>query len=564
VIQTAVRTTSLRRQTRDRHLPLSYPQQRLWFLHHLENAATEYNLPHVWRLRGTLDVAALQRAMTLLADRHEILRTHFAEIDGSPVQVIEPRLRINLRPSDLRHLTREAQELHVQRQVRKSWTRPFDLTRGPLLRARLLTLSDDEHVLIRTVHHIVTDGWSDSVFREELAELYEACIHNRPHTLPDVNVQYADFALWQRNALDSGALTGALTYWRKRLEGLSEPLRLPTLHPRRNAWEPAETARVSLDPKLLARLRLIAASERASLFMILLSAFQLLLSRWTGQTEIPVGVIVANRTRPEVVRLLGFFVNIVIIRASISSPNTFRSMLRNITERCLEAYRHQEVPVEKLVEEIGPQRNLGWNPLFQVVVNMRNFPRVPPRLEGLQVEVIKVQRDVRATFDLKLDVNWEKELILTYNSHLFDSTIAGELFAQLTRLLVHIADNPDRPLADYVVCLAAPTTLGAAATTADLESRCADMPTTSHGPDRPPSTPQEALLCELFAEVLGVDRVGVDDNFFERGGHSLLVIWLRNRIRARLGIEVSVRTVFEHPTVVALAKRLALEEHALP
>jgi hypothetical protein len=546
-------------QRRPEHLPLSHAQQRLWFLHQLEGARTEYNMPQAWRLRGPLDIAALRESVNLIVQRHEVLRTHFGEIGGHPVQIIEPHRSIEMPVIDFSALDGESQRLAIDAELRRSWQEPFELTRGPLLRTLVLRLAEQDHVIVRVTHHILTDGWSEAIFNQELAACYEALLVGEKPSLPPLGLHYADFMLWQRRSLETGELNRGLTYWTSRLAGISEPLGLPAVRPRRNAWERAR----ALDPQLLSELHVLARREQGSMFMVLLTAFQVLMARWTGQTDIPIGVVVNNRSRPQLVGVMGYFVNLLVIRADLSRDLTFRGLLHDTMESCLTAYEHEGVPLEKVVEEINPQRSLAWNPLFQVVFNMLNFPRSAPSLPGLDVEPVPIVRDVRAAFDLKLDIRADhvSDLKVTYNSHLFEAPAITALFEQYESLLRQVATNPNLSIADCSVVTSreamSPVTVG------DAEAASSRAAASTRADHREPRTPREEVLCALFAEVLGVDRVGIDDNFFDIGGHSLLVMWLRNRIRTQLGVEVSVRAVFEAPTVMKLSAMLAtVQGHA--
>ena len=347
--------------------PLSFAQERLWFIDRLEPGSAVYNIPVAWRLDGALDEAALERALGEIVRRHEALRTTFREVDGSPVQVIAPFGGFTLPVEDLSGLGEADREVEARRRATEEAMRPFDLAAGPLFRAALLRLGEESHVLLLSMHHIVSDGWSMGVLFRELSALYAAYREGRESPLPELAVQYADYAVWQREHLRGERLERQLSYWRERLAGAPELLELPTDHPRpavqtyRGASE-----RIELPGELLERLRALGRSEGATLYMVVLSAFQVLLSKYSGSEDIVVGSPIAGRTRDEVAGLIGFFVNTLVLRTDLGGDPSFREVLRRVREVTLGAYEHQELPFEKLVAELQPERSLSHSPLFQV------------------------------------------------------------------------------------------------------------------------------------------------------------------------------------------------------
>ncbi|HEX2080073.1 MAG TPA: condensation domain-containing protein, partial [Longimicrobium sp.] len=329
--------------------PLSFAQERLWFIDRLEPGRPTYNIHVAWRLGGALDEAALERALGEIVRRHEALRTTFREVDGSPVQVIAPFGGFTLPVEDLSGLGEADREVEVRRRATEEAMRPFDLTAGPLFRAGLLRLGGESRVLLLSMHHIVGDGWSLGVLFRELSALHAAYRQGRESPLPELGVQYADYAVWQRERLRGERLERQLSYWRERLAGAPELLELPTDHPRpavqtfRGASEG-----IALPGELLERLRTLGRSEEATLFMVVLSAFQVLLSKYSGSEDIVVGSPIAGRTRDEVAGLIGFFVNTLVLRTDLGGDPSFREVLRQVREVTLGAYEHQELPFEKL------------------------------------------------------------------------------------------------------------------------------------------------------------------------------------------------------------------------
>ncbi|HYR10725.1 MAG TPA: condensation domain-containing protein, partial [Longimicrobium sp.] len=371
--------------------PLSFAQERLWFLDRMEPGNAFYNLPNAVRMRGALDVPALQRALGEIVRRHESLRTVFAEADGSPVQVIAPFGGFALPVENLSGLGEADREAAARRRVQEEAARPFDLSAGPLFRAALLRLGEEDHVLLLSMHHIVSDGWSLGVLLRELSALYSAYRKGRESPLPELGVQYADYAVWQRGQLAGEALDRQLAYWRERLSGAPELLELPTDHPRPAVQTyRGETVPVELSPELLGRLQALGRSEGATLYMTLLGAFQVLLSKYSGSTDIVVGSPIAGRTRKELEELIGFFVNTLVLRTDLSGDPSFREVLRRAREVTLGAYEHQEMPFEKLVAELQPERSLSHSPLFQVVFTLRDAGGAAWELPGVRTEVVEL------------------------------------------------------------------------------------------------------------------------------------------------------------------------------
>ncbi|HEU4556775.1 MAG TPA: condensation domain-containing protein, partial [Longimicrobium sp.] len=347
--------------------PLSFAQERLWFVDRLEPGSAVYNVSVARRLGGPLDEATLERALGEIVRRHEALRTTFREMDGSPVQVIAPSGSFTLPVEDLSGLSEADREAEVRRRATEEAMRPFDLAAGPLFRAVLLRLDEERRVLLLSMHHIVSDGWSLGVFFRELSPLYMAYREGRESPLPELAVQYADYAVWQREQLRGEVLERQLSYWRERLAGAPELVELPNDHPRPAARTfRGAVERIELPGELLERLRALRRSERATLYMVVLSAFQVLLSKYSGSGDIVVGSPIAGRTRDEVAGLIGFFVNTLVLRTDLGGDPSFREVLRRVQEVTLGAYEHQELPFEKLVAELKPERSLSHSPLFQV------------------------------------------------------------------------------------------------------------------------------------------------------------------------------------------------------
>ena len=442
---------ALVRQPRPERLPLSYAQQRLWFLDRLGGGSTEYNVPATLRLRGALDKAALEKAVQMIVARHESLRTHFEEVDGAPVQVIAKEVRMDLAVEDLTmlELEEDTQKEQVRAELAQQWREPFDLEQGPLLRVKLLKLGEEDHLLLRTIHHIVYDGWSEGVFNRELVGLYEAFRTGRENPLPELAVQYADFTLWQREWMQEEWLKGELGYWRQQLAGIPERLELCTDHPRPAVQTfKAELCHVKLNTETAGKLKQLSQSQQATLYMTLLAAFGVLLARYSGQEDIVVGSPIANRQEAELEELIGFFVNSLVLRMGVKAGISFQELLGEVRRTALEAYQHQDVPFERLVEELSPQRSLNTTPLFQVVFAYQNAPWLPQAGQGLRLEPV-LGEELRVRFDLEVHAQEQAGEIETdwvYNKDLFDRWRIQQMAGHFIRVLELVVENPEQSI----------------------------------------------------------------------------------------------------------------------
>ncbi len=441
---------TIRPRARGADAPLSSQQKRLWFLHQLDRANSSYVIPGAVRVTGPLDVAVLQRALDQLVARHESLRTVFAERDGRPVQVI-----LDAAPADLEvePIDREAAsdlEAALRDRAIEALAAPFDLARGPLVRARVLTVSPANHLVVLAMHHIVSDGWSMAVFIRELVALYDADAAGGAASLPPPALQYADFAVWQDEWRASEAAAGALAFWKRQLAGLPR-LELPTDRPRPSVLTYAgATVQTTLDEPTTAAVRAFDQRTGATLFMTMASAFAALLHRYSGQTDLPVGTPSANRNRAELEGLIGFFVNALVLRADLSGEPSFRTLVERMKQVSLDAWAHQDVPFEDIVEALQPERTPSRNPLFQVMFVLQNAPEGRLDVSGLTFEPVDLPTTT-AKFDLSLyvvETGATLSVLLEYNRDLFDRDTAGRMLAHYGRLLAAAVAEPDRPVAD--------------------------------------------------------------------------------------------------------------------
>lgn len=445
------RTSSpeLESQQRESILPLSFAQERLWFLDQLGLVGAAYNMAMALKLEGDLNVKALECSFAELMRRHESLRTHFESAGGNPFQVIDPPHAFVLQVRDLSGLPEAEKASWVQQLGREEANRPFDLTRGPLLRASLLKLAGEEHVLLLTMHHIVSDGWSLGILRRELSALYDAYCQGKPSPLPDLRIQYVDYAIWQRESLQGEVLEEQLRYWRNQLSGSPPQLQLPSDRPR-PALESFKGSKLhfELPARLIKALRQLARHEKATLFMAFLSAYQVLLSRWSGQRDVVVGSPVAGRAHRQTEGLIGSFVNALALRTEVSEHLTFRELLERVRQATVGAYAHQDVPFELLVKELRPDRSLTRQPIFQVMLAMQNYPEEPLELSGLSWNWTAVDR-LTTHFDLTLYL-YEDGLsgIFEYATDLFERGTIERMARAFRVLLEGIVGNPDEQICE--------------------------------------------------------------------------------------------------------------------
>jgi natural product biosynthesis luciferase-like monooxygenase protein/amino acid adenylation domain-containing protein len=430
---------------------LSYAQQRLWFLDQFQPDSPLYNMPAALRLEGALDVAALERAFTELVRRHAVLRTSFEVREGRPVQVVAPAEAWTLEVEDLSYLPASEREEEALRLAREEARRPFDLTRAPLLRTRLLRLSEQHHLLVVTMHHIISDGWSIGVLTHEMVALYEAAVAGRPSALPPLPIQYTDYSAWQREWLQGEVLERQLDYWRTQLDGAPPALELTTDWPRTaDTGNPGTWLRVELPRALTQALTALCKREGATLFMGLLAGLQALLSRYSGQDDVCVGAPIAGRTQAETEGLIGFFVNTLVMRTRLDGDPTFRELLGRVKDVTLEAYAHQDVPFERLVEVLQPPRQPERTPFFQVALVMLNTPSTELSVPGLSLNLMELDSGT-AKFDFTLTLSETPQGLrgaLEYRTDLYEDTTAARLVEHLRALLEDAVVHPERRLSE--------------------------------------------------------------------------------------------------------------------
>jgi hypothetical protein len=398
-----------------------------------------------------LDREALERALETIVERHESLRTRFEAVDGEPMQVIEPAMGVEIPVEDLSGREEQERRERVREAMRREREEAFDLQQGPVWRVKLLKLGEEEHVLLRTMHHIVSDGWSEGVFNREFRLLYEAYREGRENPLRPLEVQYADFALWQRTWLDERRLAGGLEYWKRQLEGIPEQLELTTDRPRPPMPTfGADTCMLTLTAEQTEGLKRVSRENEATLYMTLLAGLVVLLSRYSGQEDIVVGSAIANRQDARLEEMIGFFVNMLVIRLRFKSTMTFRELMHEVRRTALEAYQHQDVPFERLVQELCPERSLSRAPIFQVLFNMVNAPRTTPKLEELVVQPLRSQ-EFPGHFDIGV-WGWEGKDTLSvawmFNRDLYDRWRIDQMGRHYVRFLEAMLRNIDQEISN--------------------------------------------------------------------------------------------------------------------
>lgn len=444
--------TSIPKRSSDEPAALSYAQQRLWFLEQLVPDTPIYNMASAIQLKGKLNVTALEEVLREIVRRHETLRTTFTtDENGNPIQVIHETLPFDLPKQEVMGETEEEKQKEIERLVQEEIRIPFNLEKGPLIRAKLLVISEEEHVLIFTMHHIISDSWSLGIFAREMATLYRDFSEGKSSSLADLPIQYSDFAIWQRKQMESEKMQKQLAYWKKRFKGELPVLQLPVDSSKKENDFSGGRFTFHLDHELTSRLRDLGKQEGTSLFMTLLTAYKTLLYRYSGQDDIIVGTPIAGRRQKEVEELIGFFVNTLPLRTDLSGKPTFRQLLQRVKQVALEAFDHQDLPFEKIVEEVQPERSMNQSPLFQTMFVLQNAPMPKMELKDLTVSFLEVHNET-AKFDLLLTMI-ETETGMTaafeYSKQLFKESTIRRMAQHFKQLLQLIVENPDAVITQY-------------------------------------------------------------------------------------------------------------------
>ena len=437
---------------RGENAPMSFAQQRLWLIHQLDPQSYLYNVPRVVRLKGKLNLDALEQSLNEIVRRHEVLRTTFIAESDHPVQRIAQELRIALPLIEVEGLNEKRRDEEVQRLALEEYRRPFDLAQGPLIRARLLRLSDDDHVLVLVMHHIVSDGWTGGIVFEELGGFYQTLSAQQSPSLPGLPIQYADYAMWQRESMQGALLDTELSYWRTQLAGAPALLDLPTdgERPKRSNYR-GDKRSLLLPTNLSEGLKTFSAQQGVTLFTSLLAALKILLFHWTGQQDLVVGTVSANRNHVEVERLIGCFMNFLALRLQLTGRENAKEIVGKVNQTVLGAYAHQEFPFEKLIEALNPERALNVNPLYNVALLMQNFPEIAFRSSSLEARFVPLNTEV-AFLDLRFvaaETTQGIHLECEYAVDLFDADTIDHLLNAYRAVLDQLVTEPQKSLADF-------------------------------------------------------------------------------------------------------------------
>jgi thioesterase domain-containing protein len=545
--------------------PLSLAQQRLWFLDQLEPGNPAYNVPFGLRLRGKLNLDALRLSVQEIVRRHEILRTTFRLESANPVQVVAANSVIEIPVVDLTAMPGGDRESGAHQIATAEARIPFDLAAGPLLRLKLIRLGAEEHILVCVMHHIVCDGWSLEIFTRELAALYDHYGSGQSSSLAGLPIQYGDYATWQQKLVAGAFLADQIQYWKQRLAGMAGYLDLPAdrVRPPEQTYDGASQT-IAVPSKLIRDLTVLGRTRQATLFMVMLAAFKVLLHSYSSAQDILVGVSVAGRNRVELEDLIGFFVNTIVLRTTLSGDPQFSDLLLEIREVTLGAFAHVDVPFEKLVEELNPPRTLSYNPLFQVMFSAIKAGRFPQF--GDVVAGSYVVTNGTSAFDLSMDFIEDANdcwwLRVVYNTSLFDYGRVARMLRDYLTLLGAIAAQPELRLSELVALLPAEgdTSPHISAGAHGNTHRTALSEARGGGSrERDESEPRDALeqiLLRIWKRVLRVSKVGIHDDFFDLGGHSLLAAHLMSEVQKAVGRKIPVAVLFRSSTIDSFAEAI--------
>jgi thioesterase domain-containing protein/acyl carrier protein len=542
-----------------KEFPLSYNQQRLWLLDKLENGI-HYNDHFHLRLSGPLNVPALERSIEDILRRHEVMRSVFSEVDGAPFQTLLPPETVSLPLIDIRHFPEDVRITEAARLAIEESRKPFHLDQGPLWRFALIRIAGDDHVLLITAHHIAIDGWSRGVFLRELGMLYPAYLRRALSPLKDLPLQYADYAAWQAEWVESGQVRRQLDYWKRELAGASTflPVRTDRPRPPKQSFRGARH-RFDLRETTTAALKDLCRREHVSPFMSLLAVLQVLLHRYTGQDDILVWTPAANRTKKELEGMIGYFLNLLALRGMFSKDATFREILRRARETTLGGLANQDVPLEKLIDVLQPRRSVR-QPLFQVLFAFHNVPMPVVDMAGIRLHEFEIDIG-KANFELTVSLTETSSGIgghIEYATDLFDRERIVRMADHFQMLLDLVCADPEKRLADLPLLVPVEHNETGAQMRTDVD--CADR-TSAHveDPAEPLVSPRDVLeqqLVKVWENVLRVHPVGMNDNFFDLGGHSLVAVRLFSEIRKQTGRHLPLATLFQAPTVKQLAEIL--------
>lgn len=535
---------------RNQNIPLTFGQERLWWIDQIQPDTTAHNLRSIVRLEGQLDQGALEQSLRTIVRRHEILRTRFPAVAGHPVQVIEPDLALELPVIDLTNLPQPRQEAEVQRLAAAEAQAPFDLAHGPLIRLKLLRLAEDVTILIRTIHHIINDRWSDSVFMGELAELYTAFSQGKPAQLPDLPIQYADVALFQREWFQGDVLVTQLDYWRQQLGGQLSPLELPIASRSPGERYQGSAEYVTLPAELVTSLKRLAHESGVSLFVVLLAAFKTLLYQYSGQQDLCLCVPVAGRNRVETRKLLGYFNNLVLVRTLFAETQSFRDLITQVSQVTVGVFEHQALPLQQIADAL----NIPGAMLTRAMFTLQNVPSFPTAMGGVTITPLDMPEGI-SNFDLSLSMKMQNEHllgVLRYKTDLFQMATITQLLERFHALLQDLVVNPAVRLADLPrFSVEKPPIEG-------------DKPAETEAVYVAPQSELEHTIAAIWQTVLRLERISIDANFFDLGGRSLDLVQVGSKLQAAFQQEIPLRELFKQPTIRLLAHYVRQKRDANP
>ncbi|MBD2807063.1 hypothetical protein ID855_20840 [Xenorhabdus sp. ZM] len=546
-------------------LPLSFAQQRLWFLAQFDGVSETYHIPTILCLRGQLDIAAWQQALNTLFSRHEALRTVFVSVDGQPqVRLLASDSGLMLLQYDLRRLPESEAKVEIERLYAKERSTPFDFSRGPLIRTALVQLTDREYYFLLTQHHIISDGWSISVLMHELNELYTAFIEGYSDPLPPLKIQYSDYAVWQRQWLSNERIQAQYDYWRNMLADAPMLLDLPTDRSRPPVQSfSGNSVPIYLDPELTTSLKHLSREQGVTLFMTLMSAWAVVLSRLSDQEDMVIGTLSAGRCYQEVEPLIGLFVNILALRLDISGEQTVSELLTQVRQTALIAQVHQDLPFEQVVEVVQPPRllTLAHIPLFQVLFTWHNNERTDWKLPRLTVSSVDQDLDI-VNYDLELDLFMEGDKIvgyLSYSTALFDQSTIERQVGYLYTVLQSMVVNPQQQVREIDILTPTKRDLLLKTRNTKENSLCIHQLFEQQAAKNPiyeaPQGEIETTLAIIWSEILGIEKISRYDNFFDLGGHSLLLMKMINLALNR-GLVLTLDNLFQYPVLAKLAAEI--------
>ncbi len=538
--------------SRDRNIPLSFAQERLWFLDQLDpSKSSAYNMPFAFEIAGSLNISALKKSLNEILRRHEALRTAFSVIEGKPVQIAHPELTVALPIVKLGEISQEQREAKVMQLIGEEVERPFDLSKGLLFRATLLLLGKTEYLLLIVVHHIAVDFWSKGILFQELSTLYEVFSTGKASPLPDLPIQYADFSVWQRKWLQKEFLDVLLGYWKQQLGNNLHELQIPIDSPRSTSQtRKGAFQKLVLPKELTQEIQLLSRKHKVTLFVVLLAAFKVLLHRYTEQDNIFLCSPIANRNHKEIKGLIGYFVNLLILKTDLSGNPSFQELLGRVRQVSSGAYAHQDLPVQQLVKSL----DLIQTPLSRVMFGFQNTGVYDLKLCGLAVETLDVDGGT-VDFDLYLYLLEEADsltAVLKYDAELFSKTAISQMLSHFQTVLENVVANSEQPISQLLP-------LSEAEQQQLQQKRLNQISSKPESIYVAPRNSLELQLTQIWMQVLGIQSVGVKDNFFELGGESLLAMNLFTQIEKTFDQTLALSTLLQAPTVELLANILSQE-----